>query len=230
MLIHTPKNLSAQLILKFLSFHIGSGLKSLYMKRALAVLFALIGWFAVIAQFYLLFENRVASVPETIIRFFSFFTILTNIFVATYFSVVAFNRKIDALVNQTGTLTAVTLYIVIVGLIYQVILRELWEPQGLQKIVDELLHTVIPSLVLIYWFIYEKKTVTYKQIPKWLLYPFIYFIYILIRGYFSGFYPYPFVDVSKVGSGKVFNNSLLLLFLFATMAALLIAIRRVGKT
>ena len=200
------------------------------MKRALAILFALIGWFAVIAQFYLMFENRVASVPETIVRFFSFFTILTNILVATYFSVVAFNRKNDALVNQTGTLTAVTLYIVIVGLIYQLILRELWEPQGLQKIVDELLHTAIPSLVLIYWFIYEKKTVTYKQIPKWLLYPFIYFIYILIRGYFSGFYPYPFVDVSKVGSGKVFNNSLMLLFLFATMAAFLIAIRRVGKT
>lgn len=35
----------------------------------------LTAWFAVIAQFFLAIANRTASVPETVIRFFSFFTI-----------------------------------------------------------------------------------------------------------------------------------------------------------
>jgi hypothetical protein len=48
---------------------------------------ALIGWIALIGQFYLILENRVVSVPETIIRFFSFFTILTNIIVAVCYSI-----------------------------------------------------------------------------------------------------------------------------------------------
>jgi hypothetical protein len=40
------------------------------------------GWFALVAQFYLIITNRVAPVFETVIRYFSFFTILTNILVA----------------------------------------------------------------------------------------------------------------------------------------------------
>ena len=41
-----------------------------------------IGWFALLAQLYLIIQNRVVSVGETIIRYFSFFTILTNLIVA----------------------------------------------------------------------------------------------------------------------------------------------------
>ena len=57
------------------------------LQRNLSILFAIIVWFAVLAQFYLIIENRVAPVTETIIRFFSFFTILTNILVAVYFTI-----------------------------------------------------------------------------------------------------------------------------------------------
>ncbi|MBL7878732.1 MAG: Pr6Pr family membrane protein, partial [Chryseobacterium gambrini] len=45
----------------------------------------------------------------------------------------------------------------IVGLIYQFLLRSTWNPSGMQKLVDELLHSVIPLLVLIYWYWYENK-------------------------------------------------------------------------
>ncbi|MFZ5976285.1 MULTISPECIES: Pr6Pr family membrane protein [unclassified Hydrotalea] len=33
----------------------------------------------------------------------------------------------------------------------------------------------------------------------WLIYPLLYLVYILIRGSFSGFYPYPFVNVLQIG-------------------------------
>jgi hypothetical protein len=57
------------------------------MKNKLTLFFATIAWFAVLAQYYLMIENRVASFSETTIRFFSFFTILSNTLVAIYFTV-----------------------------------------------------------------------------------------------------------------------------------------------
>jgi len=54
---------------------------------------------------------------------------------------------------EAGVITAITVYITIVGLVYNVILRFLWKPEGLQFIVDELLHTVIPLLLLVIAFL-----------------------------------------------------------------------------
>lgn len=173
-----------------------------------------------IAQFILMIGNRSASLPETIIRFFSFFTILTNILVAGYFTLTVFK---PAIVRKPGTLTAVTVYIFMVGAVYQVVLRATWNPEGLQLIVDELLHTVIPVLAIIFWAMYEnKKAVTLWQIPKWVVYPLAYLAYILIRGSFSNFYPYPFVNVSEIGMTKTLLNSAVLVLVFFIIAALFV--------
>ncbi|MBN8850876.1 MAG: hypothetical protein BGO55_29750 [Sphingobacteriales bacterium 50-39] len=180
-------------------------------KRTLSLMFALLGWFAIIAQLILMFQNTEVSFLETAIRFLSFFTILTNILVALFFTVqVPGTKKFNA-----GTLTAVAVYITIVGLVYQVLLRHLWAPTGMQKIVDELLHAVMPVLTIFYWFWYEeKRNVLYRQIIWWLVYPLVYLGYILIRGHFSGFYPYPFIDVATLGLAKVLFNAFFLFVLF----------------
>jgi hypothetical protein len=80
------------------------------MRTKLSVIFAIIVWFAVLMQYVLMIENRVASIGETTIRFFSFFTILTNSLVAIYFTVVAldFKSRFAATIHKPGTLTAVT--------------------------------------------------------------------------------------------------------------------------
>lgn len=132
---------------------------------------------------------------------------------------------------KAGALTAITVYITIVGLVYQVLLRHLWAPTGLQKMVDELLHSVIPVLAIFYWYRYEDRHhVLYRQIAGWLLYPLAYLVYILIRGHFSGFYPYPFVDVVQLGLGQVLINAFFLFILFGVIAVLFIFIgKRVKK-
>lgn len=198
------------------------------MKKLLTLIFGLLGWFAVIVQFILMIDNRVASIFETAIRFFSFFTILTNILVATYFTLIYLNNKQRLIVTRKpGTLTAITVYITVVGLVYQVVLRPYWKPEGLQMVVNELLHTLIPVLVILYWYLYENKySIKYGAILKWLIYPLIYLTFILLRGYLSGFYPYPFVDVLKLGLPKVLLNSFVLLVIFAGLSAFFI---RAGK-
>jgi len=127
--------------------------------KLLLVIIVISGWFAIIAQFYLIIKNRVASIPETIIRFFSFFTILTNIFVALCCTLLLLNPNsgLRNFFSKQNTFTAIAVYITIVGVVYNLILRFLWKPEGLQWIVDELLHTAIPILFILLWFFFIPK-------------------------------------------------------------------------
>jgi hypothetical protein len=197
------------------------------MRQRLSVVFAIIVWFSVIAQFILMLQNRVTDIPETIIRFFSYFTILTNTFVALYFTAICFNVSIT---NRPGLLTSITSYIFIVGIVYQIVLRHLWQPTGLQLIVDELLHTINPVLVIIFWYLYEKKSgLRYGQIKIWLIFPLTYMACALIRGKISGFYPYPFINISAIGTTQALINSAGLTLIFVIIASLFILIgRKIG--
>jgi len=202
------------------------------MKKILAFSFAVIGWFAIVMQYVVMVENRVIPLGEATIRFFSFFTILTNLLVAVYFSFELFQAKHPgAYTRRPGALTALTVYITIVGLGYQILLRHLWSPTGLQWLVDELLHSVIPVLVILYWYRYELKAgVHFRQIGIWLLYPFTYLIYVLLRGSQSGFYPYPFINVTDLGLAQVLINSFLFALVFVLVAAVFIGLgRKIGR-
>lgn len=183
--------------------------------------FLLIGvfitWFAVVLQFYLIIENRIVGIPETTVRFFSYFTILTNTLVAICFTVLYRGTKSNLyqFISRGDVLTAVCVYIFIVGLVYQVILRATWSPGGLQFIVDELLHSVIPLYFVVYWIVFvPKERLQWKSMLSWLLYPSLYLAFIMIGGAVSGFYPYPFIDVTQLGYLDVMANSALLLALF----------------
>ena len=200
------------------------------MKKAAEFIGALLGWFAVITQFILLLSNREASVGESIVRFFSYFTILTNTLVALFFTIRALHLsgKYAGLFYHRGTPIALTAFILIVGLVYQVALRHIWEPQGLQMITDELLHTVIPLFVLVYWYVYaSKQVVTLKEVTPWLLYPAIYAIYILIRGNLSGFYPYPFLNVAEVGMQNALFNILIIFSIALFLMGILVWIGKI---
>lgn len=194
---------------------------------------ALLGWIALILQFYLILRNREASVPETIIRYFSFFTVLTNILAALCFSVLLLSPRsaFGIFFSRSATLTAIAVYMVIVGMIYNLILRSLWGPQGLQRIADELLHVVNPLCFLVFWIIYVSKSgLKWKYPFLWMIYPVMYVAYILFRGSFSGFYPYPFSDVSKLGYSVVLLNCLktVLAFFIISLAFVWMG-KQVGK-
>jgi hypothetical protein len=195
------------------------------MKKTIALIFCLIGWFALIGQYYLTIENRISSVLEANLRFFTYFTILTNIIVSVYFTILAFKKNPN---QKSGILTAITVYITIVGFIYQIILRGTWQPTGFQKLIDELLHSVMPVLTIIFWYLFENKAgLKYSHVPKWTIFPILYLIVILIRGNFSGFYPYPFVDVGSFGLTKVLINSLWITAFFIGLSLLYIKIGKI---
>lgn len=198
--------------------------------KAFTTIGALVGWFAVIVQFIIMMDSRTASVAETIIRFFSYFTILTNTLVAITFTLLMFNSSKEYFFTRPVVLTATTLYIVVVGLVYQLLLRGLWAPEGLARLVDELLHSFAPSFFLLFWVMYvPKRTIKKRHAISWLVYPAVYLVYVLLRGSVSGFYPYPFIDVTELGYTTVFINSSGMLVLFIMLGIILILLARLMR-
>ena len=78
------------------------------MKRTIEFIGLSFGWFAIIAQFILMILNRQEGLTETIIRFFSFFTILTNLLVTLFFTAKALNlhKKAFGIFHKKETSTA----------------------------------------------------------------------------------------------------------------------------
>lgn len=197
--------------------------------KTIAAITAVIGWIALALQLYLIIINRTASIPETLLRYFGFFTILTNILVAISCTLVYLKGVSEngSFLTRPKTLTATAVYITIVGLIYNVILRFQWAPQGLAKLVDELLHSVIPILFIFFWaIVVPKKNIQWKNIPAWLIYPLAYLGYTLLRGSFANWYPYPFINVTDLGYSKALINSGMVTIVFIVIAVLFTAIAK----
>jgi len=94
-------------------------------------------------------------------------------------------------------------------------------------VADELLHDVMPVLFVIYWwFCVPKGTLQWRNLWPWLLYPLVYFIYALVRGYFVGSYPYPFIEVDTLGYPQVFSNAVMVLVAFVVISLVVIAVDR----
>jgi hypothetical protein len=182
------------------------------MKRFVAAA-ALAGWVGLAIQQYLIFYSRWstgASLLGGLINFFSFFTVLTNTLVVVVLSYALVSRDSTAkrFFLAPPVSSAIAASIVVVSLAYNLLLRHLWSPEGFQFIADELLHDVMPVLFLIYWWRYVPKgTLRFKHIGAWVIYPLVYFAYVLLRGHLLGQYQYPFIDVATLGYPQVFVNA-----------------------
>lgn len=200
------------------------------MKQKLAWFGAVVGWFAVIAQYILMLVNNNETAVEMTIRFFSYFTLLTNSLAAIFFTAIITTSPRLNFFRKHGVSTAIALYILIVGLVYQLLLRNTWNPQGFQLIVDQLLHAVTPIFFCFYWYKFElQNPPAYKEIPKWLIFPIVYFVFVILRGSISGFYPYPFLDAGKLEIKQLVINVAGLVVVFCFLASLLVTVGQLIK-
>ena len=196
--------------------------------RIFAAIIAGCAWLALTIQLTFNVEHGLArGVPvlSSLITYFSFFTIITNLVVAIILTVSLTAPDWSRFWSHASTKSALVVYIVIVGSVYALLLRHLWNPQGLQRFADILLHDVIPLSYPLYWLAFISKGVLRWIYPLlWLIYPVIYFIYSLLRGAFVGLYPYPFIDVATLGYERILINALMFLVAFLGLGLLLVAI------
>ena len=159
-------------------------------------------WLALGLQLYLEILRSLAGggpMATILVRYFSFFTILTNLLVALTLtlSLLPSKRGWVRFFSRAAVQTGVAVYIAVVGAIYSLLLRHIWSPVGLQKLADVLLHDVVPLAYVLYWLIFVPKAeLRWRHALLWLTYPLVYMVYTLLHGAVSGWYPYPFVDAA----------------------------------
>lgn len=195
--------------------------------KTYAIAAALLGWFGLAVQLYLIVYARWethASVMGGLVKFFSFFTILTNTLVAVTLTcaVTRQNSAVHRFFRSPIVCGGITVSILLVGIAYNLLLRHLWQPEGWQRVADEVLHDIMPLAFLLYWWLYVPKgSLRLTHVLAWIAYPVVYFAYVLLRGNLIGDYVYPFIDVGTIGFAQAFLNALGVLAGFVVMGLVL---------
>lgn len=182
---------------------------------------ALLAGVAVVLQLVLILQTDQGGTAAILLRFVSFFTILSNMLVAGVCVAVAAGR---ARPRWRG---AAALYIAVTGAIYSIILASLWSPTGAQKVADELLHHAVPAAYVLAWLVFAPhRQLIWSDALRWLVFPAVYLGWTIARGEVTGEYPYPFVDIAQLGASQVALNCLGIGVLFAVLGLVFVAIDR----
>lgn len=201
-------------------------------QRGLVGLAAACGWFALGLQLYLVlwsrWENQ-ASLLGALVHFFSYFTVLTNTLVACVLTchVTRSDVRVRRWFLHPAVSSGVAVSIVVVGVSFSLLLRHLWQVEGWQWLANELLHDVMPVVFVLYWALcVPKGHLRLWHVAAWALYPVLFFAYSLMRGALIGVYPYPFIDVAKLGMAQVWLNALGVLAGFVLCALVVVGVDR----
>jgi len=193
---------------------------------------ATLAWLALALQLYLEVMRSLAGggpIGWIVANYFSFFTILTNFLLALCLtiSLLSPQSRWGKFFSTAAAQTGVAIYIVVVGATYSVMLRHLWNPHGAQKLADVLLHDVAPIAFLLYWLAFVPKAgLRWKHALWWLCYPIAYMAYTLVRGWMTGWYPYPFIDAKVLGFPRALANGCVVLLVFIGLGLLAVAAGR----
>lgn len=197
---------------------------------------ATLGWFALALQLWLtvqLTRSQGGSTLAGMWIYLDYFTVLSNGVLATALTVDACGPRgrLGRWLVQPESITGISASMLVVGLVYNVVLRGLWHPTGLQRVADELLHVVMPLLALGFWWLATAgRRVGARRLLAWLLYPLGYLAYAMARGAIDGRYPYPFLDVATLGYPRVLLNAAGVACVFALAGgALFVITRRRGR-
>jgi hypothetical protein len=158
----------------------------------MAILARALGAIVLTAMFVQL--RKTLADGNSLVNFFSFFTIESNLFAAF---VLLFQPK------NTPMRGAATLYMTVVGLVYVTLLAG--GDHLLIPWVNVVFHYAAPAAILLLWLIVPRPLAadTRALVPAWLAFPICFAAYSLIRGAYTGWYPYAFLDSRIVGVNGV---------------------------
>ena len=125
------------------------------MKKSISQIGFIAGAFSVICQWILSLEkaqgNGISLIDQSV-RYFSYMTVWTNIFITLCFASVSFFSESPRLqyFKRTSVQTGALVYILIVGVAYHFLLASTFHPTGLEWFANLLLHYINPVLFLIF--------------------------------------------------------------------------------
>lgn len=149
---------------------------------------------AVVAAIVTQLANTI-SIGNSVVNFFSFFTIQSNIIgVAAVTTAALAGPAVRTRVWLSQLRGAATLYMGITGMIFSLLLSGA-DVQTPIPWVNSVLHYVFPLFIVIDWLVDRSvRPLSFRQGLIFLAYPVAYGAYALIRGPIVDWYPYPFLD------------------------------------
>ena len=198
-------------------------------RAALAV--ALIGFSALALQYGIIVVKEAAAglapgpaLASGLWRFVGYFTILGNIFAAVVALAMALAPQSAPAGPRVRFSAAVA--ILLIGIVYSLLLRHVWNPTGWQAVADHALHDVLPPLFLIAWALFPHGGLAFRDALWAMVPPLLYLAYALARGAYDGWYAYWFLDPTKLGAAHMALSAVLLAAGFLIVGLALVALDR----
>lgn len=206
--------------------------------RSAAGAIACVAWGAILGQLALNFGNAPAEgkplwlVP---LQLYGYFTLWANTLVALVAMRFALarrggdvlGRRGGGVLGRPGTLAATMVYIVVVGVIYNALLSGFRHLEGVPKLIDNLLHVVVPLAYPLWWLVCVRRGLLgWGSLVPALGFPLAYCLVAMGRGLLTGKYAYFFIDIGKYGVPQVLLNIGGLVLLYAGLMAAVIAFDR----
>lgn len=196
---------------------------------------AVLGVVALVLQFVLILQgvnaltDAAGAIPPTgtrVVRFFSYFTVQSNILCTVAAVTLAMNPLRDGHGWRVLRIAA-TVGITVTFVIYLYALRPLLNLDGAAEAADTLLHIVMPITVVLGWLLFGPRLrLELKTLMLMLIWPALYMVYTIIHGAISDWYPYPFTDVNALGYGTVLRNGVFVAILLLAVGGLYLLLDR----
>ena len=197
---------------------------------AFAALIALIGWTTLAIDGSRVLAHALETghpLPDALFRYFRYFTVLTNAGVAGLMTATALGIWRETAIPSAAVFRAALVYMAVTSAAYEVLLRRLWSPTGVQFWTDLAFHDVQPGLVLLFWLgMAPKANLRWRDLPWLLAYPTAYFIVVLVAGAKGGGYPYFFLNPTRLGYAAVVEIAGAFLAVFLALGAIATAAAR----
>lgn len=166
------------------------------------------------------------SIGTRLVRFVSFFTIQSNLFVLGTSIALALNIFRDGKVWRVLRFDAL-LGIIITGLVYETILAPLLHLTGWALVATIGFHYIAPWATLIGWLIFgPRPRMNWATAALAFIWPLLWLVYTFVHGAITGWYPYPFLDVATIGFADSIRNSGVVLLIGVVIAIVLTLLDR----
>ncbi|GAB3871716.1 Pr6Pr family membrane protein [Terrabacter terrigena] len=167
--------------------------------------------------------------PEQIRRYFSYFTIQANLLVAvSTYLLVRVRRDSQVLrVLRLASLIGIT----VTGIVAAVALPPSPSYTTGSLVCDRLLHIVVPVLTFVGWVAFGPRgLVARADVLPSLIWPIVWLVATLTLGPVVHWYPYPFINVDRIGYGSALLSCTAIAALFLALATLALwADRRLSR-
>jgi hypothetical protein len=152
-------------------------------------------------------SGTAVAVGTRLIRLFSYFTIESNLIVLAVAVTLAVRPGSDGPVWRVVHLDAL-LGIVITGLVYDIVLARQVHLTGAALWAGIGFHYVSPWAMLLGWIAFgPRPRISWRTVGGAFIWPVLWIVYTFAHGAASKWYPYSFMDASKLGLGTALINT-----------------------